>query len=523
MMAPLQRAVADGRASGVEQSYYLQRLGAAAADSLRRLVKVELSGLFEEFVAHLATALAEQELRVVDLRQRQAARELRSQFSVTAGHWAATLVYAVDAHLVGSGAGARRKAPEADDELAMGHAELRAEDQYRSLLDELDTRMQAIRETLYVPVHVRALAPAGLMRALQDSADQLGWPEAQRRLLYRCFEQDVVPKLGALYQGLAATLQAIGSTAEQMATPALPPSPLPEPRIDEPTRAMLQAYAAQAEGQFYGDPALAADLLALVENRAVPDLPPEQRHAPLQRMSVAGQFFSEALADPLVPEELRRRQDAVRLPLVKTALADATLFTSPGHPVGSLVDELMLKSATARATGNSEALRAAERIEQLLTHFELAPDFVRQALLTQQPVEEAQVQRFLESKRAQAGERRRSVQLAVQRRVIDEMGLCTFGRQVPEALQSFLRLCWGPLLMKRLLDHGASDRRWSEDLDLLDQLVEQLDGPRPAAPAAGKAEWQALLADMAGRLAAAGMRAERIEQGMAGLRSLRSA
>jgi len=520
MMAPLQRAIGEGRASTTEQAYYLQRLGAAAATSLRRVVRIELSSLFGDFVQRLATGLAEQEAGAVDLRQRHAARELRSQFAVTAEHWAENLLHAVDAHLVGSGAGALPRDSAIDDELAMGHAELRAEDQYRALLDGLDARMQSIRETLYVPIHVRALAPAGLVRALQDTADQLGWPEAQRRLLYRCFEEQVIPQLGALYQGLIATLQAIGSTAEQMAAPAMPPSPQPEPRVDESTLSMLRTCAAQAQDLVYSDHALAADLLALVENRSLPDLPPEQRHAPLQRISMAGQFFSEALADPLVPEDLRRRQDAVRLPLVKTALADVTLFTSPCHPVGSLVDELMLKSATARATGNREAHRAAERIEELLAHFELAPEFVRQALLTQQPVEEAQLQRFLETKRAQAGERRRSVQLAVQRRVIDEMGLCTFGRQVPEPLQDFLRLCWGPLLMKRLLDHGASDGRWSEDLDLLDQLVEQLDGPGPGRGAAGHDPGQELLTRMAERLAAAGMRAERIEQGMARLRSL---
>jgi len=100
------------------------------------------------------------------------------------------------------------------------------------------------------------------------------------------------------------------------------------------------------------------------------------------------------------------------------------------------------------------------------------------------------------------------------------MGLCTFGRQVPEPLQDFLRLCWGPLLMKRLLDHGASDSRWSEDLDLLDQLIEQLDGRGPGSGAAAHDQGRELLACMEQRLRAAGMRAERIEQGMTRLRRL---
>ncbi|AXQ28845.1 DUF1631 family protein [Solimonas sp. K1W22B-7] len=521
MMAPLQRSLTDGHASGAEQSFYLQRLGAAAADSLRRTIRGELAWLLAPFMHHMPDALAEYEATAADPVLRESVRELRRLFEVISGRWVDTFIYAVDTRLIGSGAAPDE--PGASEDLVAGRAELRAEEKYARLLGQLDDRLQLIRRTLYVPVHVRALAPAGLSRALQDTAEQLGWPAAHRPFLFARFGEDVLLRLGELYRGLLVALRAIGSTAQQLdaqraALPMPEQAARTEPKVDDGTLSMLRNYAAKADDRLYNDHALAADLLALAENQSIPDLPQEQRHAPLQRMSAAGQFLSEAIADPLLPEELRRRQDAVRLPLVKTALADATLFTSPHHPVSSLVDEMMLKAATARVTGNVEERRAAERLEQLLVQFELAPEFVRQALLTQQPVDEAQVQQFMESKRLRARERRQSVLHTVQRRVIEELRLSTFGREVdvPAVVLEFLHKSWAPLLMKGLLDHGPNDVRWRQDLDMVDQLVEMSElgfGEDDA--------WEALLLRLTQRMAMSGMRDDRIEQGIGLLRALR--
>jgi len=519
MMPLLQRPLADGHAS--DQAFYRQRLGSAAAESLRRTVRGELAWLLAPFMHHLPQALAEYESRAADPVRREAIRELRGLFGVISERWVDTFIYAEDARLIGSGAGLDEAQP--GDELLSGRTELQAEEKYARLLSELDDRLQLIRRTLYVPVNVRALAPAGLSRALQDTAQQLGWPAAHMKFLFARFGEDVLLRLGELYRGLMVALRAIGSTAQQLdaqlsSLPAQAPPPR-EPKVDEGTLSMLRHYAAEADERYYDDRSLAADLLALAEKQSMPDMADEQRHAPLQRMSVAGQFFSEAVADPLLPRELRQRQDAVRLPLVKTALADATLFTSPHHPVSSLVDEMMLKAATARVTGNEEEKRAAERLEQLLVQFELAPDFVRQAILTQQPIDEAQVEKFLEAKRARAQERRQSVLHAVQRRVMEELRLSTFGREVPAAVQDFLHRCWGPLLMKGLLDHGPGDPRWRQDLDLVDQLVEQSE----LQGFGEDEEWAALMLRLTQRMAMSGMRDDRIEQGIATLRVLRHA
>lgn len=520
-MPSLRSPLDAGHASVQDPAYYMQRLGSAAADSLRRTVRGELAWLLAPFMQRLPVALGEYEGATADPLARAGIHELRRKYEVISERWVETFIYAVDARLVGTGNGLDEA--QTGEDLMTGRLELQAEEKYARLLSQLDEQLESIRRVLYVPVNVRALAPAGLSRALQDTALQLGWPTSHMRFLFNCFGEDVLLRLGELYRGLIVALRAIGSTVQQLdvqmsSLPTQTPPQPKEPEVDPGTLSMLRNYASQADDRLYSDHSLAADLLALAEKQSIPDLPDEQRHAPLQRMSVAGQFFSEAVSDPLLPRELRQRQDAVRLPLVKTALADATLFTSPHHPVASLVDEMMLKAATARVTGNDEERRAAERLEQLLMQFELAPEFVRQAILTQQPIDQAQVEKFLEAKRAKAKERRQSVLHAVQRRVMEELRLSMFGRQVPPAVQDFLHKCWGPLLMKGLLDHGPSDPRWRQDLDLVDQLVELSE-----LGFGEDDEWDALLLRLTQRMAMSGMRDDRIEQGIATLRRLRRA
>lgn len=522
---------AGGRGWSVSpRAVHLERLGATAAESLRKTVKGALTALLDGFVQRMPAALAELEANATDPLQRQAARELRSRFAALAGSWVDTFMYQVDARLVGSGAGTAPTAfasDETDDAPVLRGAELRAEDRYRDLLSELDTRIDAIRQTLYVPLHVRALAPAGLVRALQDTANLLGWPQTQSQFLFARFEDWVVPKLGAFYRALALALKTIGNAVVQTAA-AAPDAGAPakklapaEPQVDAGTVAMLQAYAVRAHSVLYDDSALAADLLTLLEERPLPDLVPEQRHVPLQRMSLAGQFINEAIADPLVTEELRQRQDAMRMPVVKIALADTTLFTSPVHPIGTLINDLMLKSATARITGSPEERRAAERLEQVLVQFDLAPEFVREAMLTQQPIDEMQVQWFMESKRTQAAARRQALINTVRRRVVYELELSSFGRQLAPPLHSFLQKFWGPMLMKRLLDHGADDPRWTQALDLMDQLIAQVD--KHDEGRAALAQWQDLLRAISESLAAAGMKSDRIAEGLAALQAVRRA
>lgn len=523
-----------------------QRLGLAAARDLQKAVGAALTDVFGNFLRCLPAILTEAAEKAPNPTERQVREKLARTLSANAQLWIDTFVQQVDAHLIGGVApermaGARAPFPYgADDSVALASMELRAELRYQKLVTELDARLNRIRLMLYVPVYTKALAPAALFRSLQDTADTLGWPQGQRPLLFGTFDALLVPELEHLYRSLIEELKRLGTvaekaTAESAKTPGVKVPPAPKRarstsgiqapadtrQVDAETLSMLQSFALQADGEGYTDSLLAADLLALADKRPLPGVTQDQSWIPLQRIALAGHFLNEAIADPMVPEALKPQHEAVRFPLVKSALADQTLFTSTTHPLSSLIHELLLKAETSRVTGSAETRRMAELLQQVLTQFALAPEFVRQAIESAQPLEQTQIQRFFELQRQQAQQRRDFVIAEAKRVVIRQLEQLTFGRDIPAEAIRVLNLGWGPLLTKRLLQHGAEHAHWKTGLALMEQLLDQLEAREPDEPP--PAEWQQLTQTMDKALVAEGMAAERVSAVLAGLEAARKA
>jgi hypothetical protein len=344
----------------------------------------------------------------------------------------------------------------------------------------------------------------------------------------------VVRELHQLYKAVLETLSSI-SVGIAQAAKALPqqapnlestlprkparPAAASTPKVDHKTVSMLETQAVGAAPGTYNDGSLALDLLSLANNEPLPGLPPEQNWVPLQRMKLAGEYLNDAVADPFIPPELNPQHESVRFPLVKSALTDSTLFTAVTHPLRSLVNELLLKAATSRITGSTETRRMAELLQQVLVQFDLAPDFVREAMLNAQPIPEEHIQKFFDMQRQQAQERRETVINQAKRMVIQELEQFTFGRGVPDPALRFLNSAWGPLLVKRLLQHGAGHALRQELLDLMEQMLDMLDVREPAeAPAP---EWLSLLKKMGEKLAADGLAQERINEALRSLEAAR--
>src|SRR6185503_7208550 len=160
--------------------------------------------------------------------------------------------------------------------------------------------------------------------------------------------------------------------------------------------------------------------------------------------------------------------------------------TSKTHPLGSLIHELLLKSATSRVTGNVETRRMAELLQQVLVQFDLARDFV-----------------IAEAKRV----------------VVRELEQATFGRNIPAPAIRFLNQAWGPLLTKRLLQHGAHSQQWKTALDQMDKLLDLLEARQPGT--AAPAEWKDLLQHMGAALVAEGMAHAKVTEALQALEASR--
>jgi hypothetical protein len=525
-------------AADTPESANLQRLGSAAADEVRRTVRTALTEVMANFMARLPAELAEAAPRAANPADRTLLLDLSRSLPGKSRQWVDTFAQKVDAYLIGGlVARADSEAPTgADDTLALANVELRAEERYQKLVTELDARFNRIALMLYVPVYSKALAPASLCRSLQETADALMWPPRQRRLLLERFDTIVVPQLERLYRALIQALTRIGTEAAK-STPAKPkfsPKAAPprapqsattmqapaDPRqLDADSIGMLQQLAMQSDGEGYTDGLLAADLLALAEHKPLPGVQQDQSWIPIQRISLAGHFLNVVISDAMVPSELKPQHESVRFPLMKSALTDDTLFTSRTHPLGSLIHELLLKSATSRVTGNVETRRMAELLQQVLVQFDLAPEFVRQAMRGSSPIQDSQIQRFFELQRQQAQQRRDFVIAEAKRVVVRELEQATFGRNIPAPALRFLNTAWGPLLTKRLLQHGADSPLWKGALQQMEQLLDLLEARRPGeAPAK---DWSELLQAMGKALVAEGMAQDRVRDALGALEASR--
>lgn len=528
-------------ASQATDSGHMQRLGAAAAAELRKTVRTALTEVIGQFIQNLPAGITEAAGRASNPTDRGALENLARHIPSGAKAWIETFAQQVDAHMIGGVA--KDQPAEADvpagaeDSVALAGVELRAEERYQKLVMELDARLNRIGLMMYVPIYSKALAPASLCRSLQETAEAMQWPPRQRRLLLEQFDRLVVPALERLYRALIAALTRIGTEAVKasgealkktgprraMPMPPRGPQPMAAPanprQVDGASLGMLEVLALKADGEGYTDGLLASDLLALSDGKPLPGVVQDQSWVPIQRVSLAGHFLNVVISDAMVPDELKPQHESVRFPLMKSALTDDSLFTSKTHPLGSLINELLLKSATSRVTGNPETRRMAELLQQVLVQFNLAPEFVRQAMRSTNPIQDTQIQRFFELQKQQAQQRRDFVIAEAKRVVVKKLEEMTFARNIPAPGIRFLNTAWGPLLTKRLLQHGALSSQWKAALDQMDKLLDLLEARQPGSTPTP--EWKELLQQMGQALVAEGMDRAKVTEALQALEASR--
>lgn len=492
----------------------------AATQALRHHVELAVGELFDSFIDELGTALDGPAGKNLDERTRS---ELTRLARVKKKDWTATFVAYIDQRLLGNTpagdiADATHSAQSAQT-IATAKALLLAETRYFKLITELDARLNRLRLMLAVPIYASGLAPVSLFQALTVTAKGISWPTRHDRPLFEAFDGRFICRLQPVYELLLAEIKRITTQAAQTAKPrpAPPPPPTARPKpaaermqppadqhqVDPQTAAMLNRFAVDSDGEGYTDGLLAADLLALMDHRPLPGISEEQLNINLQRMSLAGHYLNEVTVDPLVPADLRPEHESLRLPLVKSALVDASVFTADSHPLRSMIDELMLRSATLRLADDPESRRVTELLQEVLSQFDLAPDFVRDAMATSEPLEDSQVQRFFELQRQQAEQRKQFVINEAKRMVAEELERCSFGRDLPPHGKQFIDKAWSTLLTKRLLQHGASHDSWSDGLEQADLLVDMLESRDPEAPPSDA--WKRLCTGLCDDLVEAGL------------------
>ncbi|MGJ8670365.1 MAG: DUF1631 family protein [Oceanococcus sp.] len=512
----------------------LDRLKSDALEQLRGLVARELSPVLTRFIEQTQVLLLRPDSadhNNADIRKNaEVARKMKQQ----AEQWKAGLLRHIEQRVFHAEA-APNFADHSETEranaslIAMAKALLIAETKYFKRIAEIDARMNRVRLIVDLGIDNKALAPTGLHQALVATADDMDWPRGARKLLYSSFEANVINQLDPLYDCLVEASRGIGREAAQLIVESTfdlsdldeteqEQKAQQEPRqwmsvpkeahslpaaVDGKTTAMLTTLALQDEGEGYSDGLLAADLLALMDRRPLPGLTGESGDLSVQRTSLAGHFLNEVTADPMVDKTNKAQHEPLRMPLVKSAIADSTMFTDVSHPLSSLIDDHLTRAARHRLQNVEEAQEMEDSLGEVLSLFELAPDFVRESMSQVQPLQDDQIERFYELQRQQAGQRREFVINEAKRLVAEELERSCFARNVPAPAQRFLQKAWSALLTQRLLKFGASAAQWKAGIQKMDALIELLEERDPASRPTP--DWVNLIKGMAEDLVKGGL------------------
>lgn len=445
-----------------------------------------------------------------------------------------------------------------EESIALSNMSGRAEGVYRDALFELERRLEWLEHHSPLRIPVAAIGPTGFCDAFRDALKVLEIEFSIKLVLYKLYERLVIGDLAPLYGEILALFDRFGVHPEKKAPPRKPGAPAlpmmhpeaaampgPLPALDPQTLGLLQQFGGAAAGGMgmpgmpgmsgmlgggmpgggsysgallgggYADAMLASELMAAARGQSVQGLDPGHAWAMTQRAGLVGRMFNEIVADPNLPRGVTGAMEDLRFPVIKTALSDVSFFSDPQHPVRSLINDLASMAASTRAGGPAAVQRFEELVGKVKQQFDLNAESVRPKAREAAPLEEGDIERFLDQQIAQGRERRQVIVEKVRKVVSQELELNTLTQPIPETLEPLLHSGWGPMMAMRLLRHGHDSELWRAGMELLHRVLFALNPKSPNARSA--VEREALRRDIAVALAEVGMPAERIDPLVEGL------
>lgn len=393
--------------------------------------------------------------------------------------------------------GGRQSPAQMDEQVALTNLASKAKQQQRETLADLHRRIEHAVRALGVPLSVNALTPARLCAAFGAALEAVDAEVEDRLLLHPVFDRCVLQNLSGPYAAALQVLERHGirPPGAVRSAPAA---------VDAPTLACLEAVAGFSSSHAFADGLLAAELLAGVRG-AVP--------AVAQRLALAGQLFHEILPEAHLAPEFARAFEALRWPMLKSALADPAFFTRSDHPVRRQLGDAALAGAFARLEGASAELGAVQALGPLAPLLEVPAASVQAQLKALAPLADAELLRIVESQREELARRRDALLARVRRHVEQVLESKLLAAPLPAPALPVIRSGLGPLLAVRLLRDGGASPSWTQGLQRLDQLIDSLG---PGAAGALRAQ---IVAQLPGELAEAGLAPERIAALLDGLRA----
>lgn len=194
--------------------------------------------------------------------------------------------------------------------------------------------------------------------------------------------------------------------------------------------------------------------------------------AAAQRIRMVGQMINGILADPLLPPAVHPLFESLRLPLIKSALADASFLSSHGHPVRALVQELATMAASSQVIGRSAITRTQQLAREVQSQFDLSSHFVSVAMHEARSLSREDEHHFDAECRAQEQQRRVEVLQRADNLVRVQVEEALLGTELPEAIAELIDQAWAPMMRLRLLQNGREGVPFRGAVSRLEALVE---------------------------------------------------
>lgn len=411
---------------------------------------------------------------------------------------------------------------ELEEQLASEQVAQAVERRHGVVLAQLDSQFGQMAGGLVLNGMLNPIGPGHLAAALRAGLRGCDLAPSARLVLFKLYEQALLPALTPFYADLHQRLSAAGVIAVvSKAAPANAPAPAPESIAPASSRkpessgrddlfaalhGLLEDYRAAQRAAGYAQsrsdvpPLGAAEALSML-TALQRDLPPSMHAAAADpKQSLSGQIKLELQAQavrsgvgrpgaPLAPAEEdavdlvgmlfevllneRKFQDQVRgtftqliLPFVKVAMLDRHMFMNKSHPA-----RRMLNAVAEACDGNRGETplerELLERVEQLVNR--LVAEFNEDIAIFETLQEEFNAFLDQHRKRVELAERRaaeaqRGRERLEQARAVAAMELAMLmgAREAPSAISDLLRRYWTHHLALVILRDGTESERFAQ-------------------------------------------------------------
>jgi len=387
-------------------------------------------------------------------------------------------------------------AADLEENVAIANMISKAGSLLREDLTQLQARLHSLAEKFPGTLVPNGLSPGGICHSFREAMAPVDFEIEIKLLIHKLFERSVLCELKPTYQLLHDLLKQNNvEPKRQRGAGELGGQPRVQGRGDRWSQ-RLQELSKQIspENQFGTgevlksldnldafdfdssvadtDPAELIDaLLQLLRSTQTDSIPRSIQRDERQIIGMVTAMFNHASEQAELNSSSRKLLSRLRLPVMKTALIDPSLFRDADHPARRLVNEIATLNAIAPADDAPLYKDASALIERLVKEFERDPgvlevvaDEMQQLAGSYNGEGKSEVQRKARLERA------KSVALL-------EIRQQSLGRKLPDSVKPFLLKAWGPLMAYSYLKHGLDSVQWRHAGEVLTRLLDAVYPP----------------------------------------------